>query len=368
MKATRGWVCILSLLMAFALFGCAPSGTDGLPPQTAEERTLCLAVGDTYDFSQMGLLLAQAEGECIQARGNIIEAVGEGTASVVATGADGAVGYAVRVFPTARELGGRFLLDRGMFFGKKAIVFGDSITDGYMGDETNYDETYFALLCDALGISGEPGDLVNCNFACGGTTITYGRRLQFGISGAERVTVSQPFYDTGRLRDPASNIPDADLCVIFYGTNDFDENIPARAEGDASLTDVPTRMEDARTIKGAAYYMIEQLHMRNPQLKILLLPPLYRRKAGSLDYAHGGKDVVNTVTGEYLSEYGAALREAAQECGAKFIDWYPVFDFENFGVSSQYTSDGLHPNREGHRLMFEFLLAHAEQRNDRACK
>ena len=168
MKATRGWVCILSLLMAFALFGCAPSGTDGLPPQTAEERTLCLAVGDTYDFSQMGLLLAQAEGECIQARGNIIEAVGEGTASVVATGADGAVGYAVRVFPTARELGGRFSLDRGMFFGKKAIVFGDSITDGYMGDETNYDETYFALLCDALGISGEPGDLVNCNFACGG--------------------------------------------------------------------------------------------------------------------------------------------------------------------------------------------------------
>ena len=86
----------------------------------------------------------------------------------MATGADGAVGNAVRVFPTARELGGRFSLDRGMFFGKKAIVFGDSITDGYMGDETNYDETYFALLCDALGISGEPGDLVNCNFACGG--------------------------------------------------------------------------------------------------------------------------------------------------------------------------------------------------------
>lgn len=358
MKLRRIIGCCMCCFMAFCLVGCGYKSDQKLPDEGIP-RQLSLCVGDTYNFSAVDLSIEKTVGECLMVTESEITALSSGSAMVMAKDKNEIMyHYEVRVFQTARELGGNFNLDRGMFSGKKAIVFGDSITDGYMGNETNYSETYFALLCDYLGIESDPADLLNTNFACGGTTLTYGRRLNYGISGVERVTITQPCYDTGRERDPYSNIPDADFCVIFYGTNDFDENVPAKAEEGSSITDMPVRAEDALTIKGGAYYMINQLHRINPQLKILVLPPVYRRKAGNLEYVTGDRnDIYNTVSGIKLSEYGVALREAAEENGAKFIDWYHVFTFENFAVTSQYTVDGLHPNRDGHRLMFEFLIS-----------
>lgn len=175
----------------------------------------------------------------------------------------------------------------------------------------------------------------------------------------ERISSVQSFLDNGRVRNPYPNVLNADLCVIYYGTNDFTFDAPARSDNSLKTSDTPTRPEDAKTIKGGAYYMVNKLYELNPRIKILILPPTYRRSWDHFVYdMKNPNEIYNTVTGGKLTDYGVALKEVSEEQGAKFIDWYPVFNYENFAISDQYTVDGLHPNREGHQAMFDYLIAH----------
>lgn len=47
------------------------------------------------------------------------------------------------------------------------------------------------------------------------------------------------------------------------------------------------------------------------------------------------------------------------------IDWYAVFDHDNFGRigATEYSYDGLHPNVAGHEKMFEYLVEQLERSN-----
>lgn len=163
-----------TILMVGSIAGCAGTPEQPNPEEPSVSRTLALSVGDSYDFTAMGLFFEKAEGDCVQisAEENVLHALAPGNCTVqVRTGKE-IHAYDVTVYSTARELGGKYELDRGMFAGKKVIVFGDSITDGLMVNETNYEDTYFALLCRYLAASNDPTDLVNSNFACSGTTLS----------------------------------------------------------------------------------------------------------------------------------------------------------------------------------------------------
>ncbi len=322
-------------------------------------------MSDTYDFSAMGYAVEKLEGTALYAVGDVITATVEGVDHVTVSDAVTLEQYrfTVTVYADAQTLGDRFPVDRGMFQGKKIIAFGDSITDGCLLDPNtangfNYEDTYFAQLCRYLNAASDPTDLENCNFACGGTTLTYGKNGGYGISGVERLNRTEVFTDGGRVRNPYPNIPDADLCILFYGTNDLTADVPAKSNGADGLTDTPNRMQDALTIRGGMYYMIHTLRERNPALKILVLPPLYRRADGhQLGYSEDRTDVRNLSTGSSLEQYRQVIAEVCRENGAMFVDWYPVFGYENFGRDgvSTYSYDGLHPNVEGHQLMFRYL-------------
>lgn len=331
------------------------------------KKKLNLCVGDTYNFAAMGYTVNKLEGTALYLVDNTVTAYAAGTDEVIVS--DPLLkqySFQVTVYETAAELGDRYPLDQGMFEGKQVIAFGDSITDGCLLDPdkpTNYDDTYFAKLCRYLGTASDPTDLENSNFTCGGTTLTYGLRGGYGISGVERVDETHPFTDGGRIRNPYPNILTADLCVIEYGANDFDEDVLT-----GTAWDRPEKAEDAVTLRGGMYYMIRRLRELNPNLKILVLPPLFRRADGTnLLWTEDLTDVQNAKTGETLRGYAQALREMCEEYGALFIDWYPVFNYENFGRidAGQYTEDGLHPNAAGHELLYQYLFKYiTNERND----
>lgn len=322
------------------------------------EKRLNLCVGDTYDFGAEGYAVSGFAGTALGCVGDTVTALTTGTGEVTVTDPrQRQCRVPVTVYAGTEELGGRYPLDRGLFQGKRVIVFGDSITDGCLLDPekpVNYEDTYFAKLCGALGAASDPTDLEACNFACGGTTLTYGLRRSYGISGVERVDRTEPFTEGGHQRDPYPNILRADLCVIEYGANDFDEQVPAGTSADR-----PERAEQAVTVRGGMYYMLRRLRALNPSLKFLVLPPLYRRANGtSLLWTDDRADVRCAATSETLRDYGRTIREVCGELGAKMIDWYGAFDYESFGRedADRYTLDGLHPNAAGHEVMFRYIL------------
>lgn len=331
------------------------------------EKELNVCVGDTYNFGEMGYSVDSVGGTALYLIENTVTAFGTGTDEVIVSDLMlNKTRFHVTVYENAAELGDRYVIDRGMFAGKRMIIFGDSITDGCLLDPekpTNYEDMYVTKLCRYLGMASDPTDLENCNFACGGTTLTYGLRGGYGISGVERVDETHSFTDGGRIRNTYPNILTADLCVIEYGANDFDEDVLTGVARDR-----PEKAEDAVTLRGGMYYMIRRLRELNPNLKILVLPPLFRRADGTnMLWTEDLTDVENAKTGETLRGYAQALREVCEEYGAKFIDWYPVFNYENFGKidAGQYTEDGAHPNAAGHELIYQYLFNYiTNERND----
>lgn len=367
----KRWVCtVLCAAMALTLGACntgqGPASETTASPEQTPTASLCLSVGDRYDFAAMGYRIEKLDGTAVFALDDTICATcaGEDVVVVHDQVTLEQTAFRVTVYADAQSLGDRFPLDRGMFAGKKVIAFGDSITDGCLLDPNkenglNYEDTYFAKLCKYLQVDSDPTDLENCNFACGGTTLTYGTNGGYGISGVQRVDATAPFTDGGRVRDPYPNILQADLCVIFYGTNDLTAGVCADSDTDSSLTDTPQSAQEALTIRGGLYYMICKLRQLNPNIKILVLPPLYRRADGRLlTYSADKTDVQNANTGASLIAYRDALAAVCREQGAKMIDWYAVFDHDNFGQigATEYSYDGLHPNVAGHEKMFQYLV------------
>lgn len=365
----RIMIIIAVAIMELCTFaGCRDNscGENGNNMDSGYLKELYLCVGDTYDFYASGFILDGCEGDTVMANGNIVTVNSAGESVVTATNLSTAEDVKIKIksYPDGLSLGDRYNVDKGMFRGKKIIVFGDSITDGCLldpdtADGFNYKDTYYAKLCEYLGAANDPTDLVNSNFACGATTMTYVPVGPPAISGVERVAAKDVFYDNGRKRNPAGNIADADLCIIFYGTNDFGYSVPLQSNGLDGLTDFPQKPTEAKTIKGGLYYMITTLRKVNPFLKFLVLPPLYRRANADNFVLTEDLDVMNIDINVTLSDYRDAIRDVCESYGAKFIDWSGIFNYENFGKEgvSDYSADGLHPNVAGHKLMYDFLIS-----------
>lgn len=358
-KAISGAVAA-ALLMTLGACGARedPGKEGGETDMNYIEKELNLCVGDTYDLGEMGYTAESVGGTALYLVENTVTAFAAGADEVIVSDLmQNRTRYRVTVYEDAAALGDRYVIDRGMFAGKRMIIFGASITDGCLLDPekpTNYEDMYVTKLCRYLEMASDPTDLENCNFSCGGTTLTYGLRGGYGISGVERVDQTHPFTDGGRVRNPYPNILTADFCIIAYGGNDFSENVLA-----GTAENHPERAEDAVTIGGGIYYMIHKLREMNPRLKILVLSPNYKRADGTTYvFSEDFTDIRNLKTSETLRDYGTVMRETAEKYGAKFIDLYPIFNYENYGRSdaSQYTMDGVHPNAAGHEMIYQYLL------------
>ena len=348
-----------AMLMAFSIFSLtACSGETN--EKFVRDVELNLSVGDTYNWEVMGYSVKAVGSDVLSAEGNVITAENEGTTTVeLVDTSNQLVSKTVKVYKNATQLGGKFSLDKGMFFGKKVIAFGDSITDYFVYPDQ---ETYFVRLCEFLGVASDPFDVKNVNLACASACISYGPSDVLP-SGVERITLEK-FTDIRGERVALSNIKQADLCVIHFGANDINWCRPLEyGEKDVwQGTDKPTEFTNATSIRGGYYFMVAYLHMMNPNLKILLLPPTYRTCSlndPNYEYNEEKTDAYSHAGGYNLSDVGRAVKEVGDELGAKTVNWYYVFDSQTFAVGGPNTADGIHPTVAGHKMMFDYLIAHA---------
>lgn len=206
--------------------------------------------------------------------------------------------------------------------GKKIVFLGDSITQG--AGATKKENVYLEVCAKKLGAKA-------VNFGVGGTRIA-----------PQIIPSAEAFCDEYFLLRAKKMDKDADLVVVFGGTNDF-------GHGDAPFGRIGDK--DPATFCGAYDALIEYLMATYGKEKLIIVYPLRRRNEtatnGDGSKAEGSKP---------LAEYHDAEKAIAEKCGLKSVDFWNDGDLNpNTPDGNENFADGLHPNDIGHRLLGEKL-------------
>ncbi len=199
----------------------------------------------------------------------------------------------------------------GVYAGKTAVFVGDSITAGAYCDG----DKYWEVLETSLGLSSVTG---------------------MGVSGSCFSATS----DYGETHSPLINryttIPDADLIVVFMGTNDFGHGTPLGTIEDQ--TDI--------SFYGALNVIIPGLIEAHPNSRIVFATPLHRQG-----------DYVDNSAGQILADYVDAIKEVCTRNSIPVIDLFAISGLNpNIQIiRDQYMSDGLHPNTAGHLIVANIM-------------
>ncbi len=192
--------------------------------------------------------------------------------------------------------------------GLKVNFLGDSITEG--AGASRYENCYVEHLRKNCALAAAR------NYGIGGTRIA-----------RQRIPSVEPKYD----RDFPSRVgemdTDADLVLVFGGTNDH-------GHGDAPLGVETDRTPE--TFIGACHCLYASLKERF-SCPIVVLTPLHRAEE-------------NREDGITLKYYVNLIREIASRCGLPVLDLYETSAICP-ATLSQLTGDGLHPNDQGHALL-----------------
>ena len=193
--------------------------------------------------------------------------------------------------------------------GKKINFLGDSITEG--AGASAPERSYVELLGRQQNLAAAR------NYGIGGTRLA-----------RQRKPSEKPRYDLdfcSRFRDMD---PDADLILVFGGTNDH-------GHGDA-----PMGCDSDRTPEsfiGACHTLYAGLKEAYPKSRIVVVTPLHRQ-------------VETRADGITLKDYVNQIRRIANIYGLPVLDLYASSAIRAETLV-RYTTDGLHPNDEGHKIL-----------------
>ncbi len=197
--------------------------------------------------------------------------------------------------------------------GLKINFLGDSITEGH---GCSCEETKFTSL-----IAEKYGAITRC----------------YGIGGTRLARQTKPSDNPRHDLDFPSRVtemdPDADLIVIFGGTNDF-------GHGDAPFGDFSDRTAD--TFCGALHELYVSLLEKYPEAVIMVMTPLHRST----------EDIPN-MHGKVLKEYVDMIRKAAGYYSLPVLDLYATSGIQPAVpvMKDKFMPDGLHPNDAGHVIL-----------------
>ena len=212
----------------------------------------------------------------------------------------------------------------------KANFLGDSITQG-CGVE-DHENVYLNVLKKECGLA---------------------EVRNYGIAGTR---LARELSNTWAKNDDDKNMcaralemdPDADLIVLFGGSNDF-------GHGTAPFGLPTDRTRD--TFWGACHEVMTNLITRYPKATIVVLTPMHRWNEND---PHGDYKVHELRP---LEDYVEVIRTVAEHYSLPVLDLY-----KNSGIQpdvpimrEMYMPDGLHPNDAAHKIMASrlkhFLLA-----------
>lgn len=171
----------------------------------------------------------------------------------------------------------------------------------------------------------------------------------YGIGGTRIARQKQPSenprHDLDYVGRYAEMDPDADVIVVFGGTNDF-------GHGDAAIGDMRDRTPD--TFYGALHSLYTGLIERYPAARIVVLTPLHRLNEDN-PYGDGHK----AAPAGPLIDYVRIIRQVAEYYSLPVLDLYAGSGLQPKVpvIQARYVPDGLHPNDEGHRLLAHQIAA-----------
>ena len=209
--------------------------------------------------------------------------------------------------------------------GKKINFLGDSITEGACLDDWN--NVYW------MRLGRETGATVR-GYGIGGTRIA--PRLNPERPGEEGF--GQYFGSRVDAMDP-----DADIVVVWGGTNDF-------GHGDVPLGTIDDR--DNTTFYGALHCLYRALWEKYPTAQIVVMTPLHRV---------GEHDTLNEHGNPAIAPF-KVIRDTIIEVAAYYsfpvVDLYAISNLnpELPVIRETFMPDGLHPNDAGHERIASRLL------------
>ena len=208
--------------------------------------------------------------------------------------------------------------------GLKAHFLGDSITHGVGTSDPS--RIYLNLLKERVGLAEAN------NYGISGTRIA----LQTGTT--DYAPACDAFFGS-RVDGMA---PDADLIVVFGGTNDY-------GHGDALIGQMSDR--DPHTFFGGCHYLCRKLITRYPHAQIVFITPLHCQ--GDED-VHEKKSPDGSQTDRpVLETYVRIIREVCAYYAIPVCDFFATSGIQpNLEpLRTLYCPDGLHPNDAGHERM-----------------
>ena len=206
--------------------------------------------------------------------------------------------------------------------GLKINFLGDSITEGH---GCSSEATRFTSK-----IAAEHGAITR-NYGIGGT------RLARQIKPSEN-----PRHDRDFPSRVAEMDPDADLIVVFGGTNDF-------GHGDAPFGTCSDRT--AETFCGALHELYTSLLEKYPDKPIVILTPL-----------HLSTECVPNMHGKVLKDYVDEIRKAAEYYSLPVLDLFATYGVQPAVpvMKEMFMPDGLHPNDAGHVILTNKIVKFIE--------
>ena len=203
----------------------------------------------------------------------------------------------------------------------KTINFlGDSITEGVGTSDRS--KIYLNLLKTNVGLCEAR------NYGKSGTRIARQIRM-----------TNDPFDRDFNLRADEME-KDADIVVVFGGTNDFGHGqVPIGSMEDRTLY----------TFYGAMHSLVLKLLHQYPDKTIVFMTPLHRMN----ENASANTQKYDGVSAKPLYDYVKAIREVCEFYSVPVLDLYKESGIAGNvkAICDLYMPDGLHPNDAGHEIL-----------------
>lgn len=203
----------------------------------------------------------------------------------------------------------------------KINFLGDSITAG--ATLASVDEMYTNILCKKVGA-------IENNYGVCGTRIA-----------RQTKPSTEAKFDEDFLKRAEKLDTTADFTFVFGGTNDY-------GHGDASLGEIGDKTP--YSFYGALNLLTEYLLTKFNNRKFCYVLPLPRYNENSPYGENGCKK-----SGYPLSAYRQAIKEVAEKHDVGVVDLSDAFPPPTKNTGDEFTADGLHPNKNGHKIIAERL-------------